>query len=82
MLENKTIANGPLIKKVPYYKDNEVTYSRAIKKESITQLKGVGSQLTLLSKVVEQIGDQIGLDTPEFAELKSLLESINTILSE
>lgn len=78
MIENKTIKNGALIKKnVPVYIENELKYGNAIKKENITSIKGVGSQLTLLAKVVEQIGNQVGLDSPEFTELKDLIAQIN-----
>lgn len=81
MLENKTIVNGPLIKKnVPHYTDDGATYSRAIKKENITKFKGIGSQLTLVATVIEQIGEQIGLDTSEFVELKEMLAKIKAEL--
>lgn len=81
MITNKTVVNGPLIKKnVPHYIADELQYSAATKKDNITKLKGIGSQLTLLATVVDQIGEQIGLDSAEFTELQDLLAKIKSEL--
>ncbi len=50
------------------------------KKEKIVKILDEGNQLTLLGTVLEQVGDSLGIDTPEFIELKSIYSSIRTEL--
>lgn len=53
----------------------------ANKKEAIINILSESDQLNMLATVLEQIGDAIGLDTPEFTAAKSYYASIKDVLN-
>ena len=53
----------------------------AEKKQAILDVISEGQQLTLLGLLVEQIGDEIGLMTPEFIQAKGIYSQIRAILN-
>ena len=58
------------------YKDTE-----ALKKDTIVTILSESDQMNLLALVVEQIGDAIGLDTPEFTYAKQEFAKIKAVLN-
>ena len=72
---------GVFNRKVKYVPDAIVEKS-AIKKEAIVTMITEGSQLTLLGTLVEQIGDKVGLDTPEFTQAKAIFNGIRNELNK
>jgi hypothetical protein len=83
MLETKIVQEGsnPLLNRAVEYKPNKVLGKKAKQKDEICNMISEGSQLTLLATIIEQIGEKVGLDTPEYTdEFKPKLERIKEIL--
>ncbi len=72
---------GVLIKKFKEYNPDPIVGSSAEKKETIvTQIMDEGDQLTLLATIVKQIGEKVGLDTPEFTYAKEIYANVTSVL--
>ena len=85
MIVNKSKAprKGVYQKPTPKYVPDDIVGKSAIKKDTIVNgILSEGNQLTLLGTLVEQIGDKIGLDTPEFAYAKAEFAKIKAVLNE
>lgn len=80
MIKETKITNGMRVQKKKTFIKDEVTNKTAVKKQEILDILSEGSQLTLLGTLVEQIGDSINLDTPEFTEAKALFAKIREVL--
>jgi len=79
----KMQGKGPLKRtEVPYYIKDETSGTSAKKKQEIVDLISEGNQITMLAIIVEQIGDKIELDTPEFIQMKELFAGIKDILAK
>ena len=73
---------NPLVMKESVYESDKIKDKSAKRKEAICSLITEGSQLTLLATIIEQMGDKIGLDTPEFKDqFKPTLDKIRSILN-
>ncbi len=68
------------MKKKEYIQDT-IKNKSAQKKDKIVQIIDEGDQLTLLAILIEQIGEKVGLDTPEFTQAKQVFSQIKGILS-
>jgi hypothetical protein len=79
----KMQGKGPLKRtEVPYYVKDEVKGKSAQKKQEIIDMISEGNQLTMLAVILEQIGDKVELDTPEFTQMKELFANIKTVLAK
>jgi mevalonate kinase len=78
----KTIDNSQLgySRRRDQYFTDPIYDDSSKKKENIVKILDEGNQLTLLGTVVEQIGDSLGINTPEFIKLKSIYSSIRNEL--
>jgi hypothetical protein len=84
MLVTKITQEGssPFVHKEIEYNPNKVLNKKAKQKDAICNMISEGSQLTLLATIIEQIGEKVGLDTPEYnEEFKPILEDIRLILT-
>jgi len=82
MLEVKKITKNNRVQKQTTYIKEKLTQKTAEKKQAILDIISEGTQLSLLGKIVEQLGDKAELDTPEFHLAKALFAQINTILEK
>lgn len=82
MLEAKPYQDGLRIRKEVKYVPDEIKDKTAKKKQEVLDLISTGSQLNMLALLIEQIGDAINLDTPEFQEAKATFAEIKRILSK
>lgn len=71
-----------LFGKTKVYTPDRIQNISAEKKQKILNIISEGSQLTLLGLLIEQLGDGLGLDTPEFLQAKEVFASIRGILDE
>ncbi|NOQ31521.1 MAG: hypothetical protein GQ570_10390 [Helicobacteraceae bacterium] len=62
--------------------NTKLTGLTAKKKMAILSLISDGSQMTLFATLLEQIGEKIGLDTPEFLEGKAKFAQVREILTD
>ena len=82
MLVETREERGMVVSKKFRYEPDPIVDKTAIKKENIIKLASLGTQLTLLGTLVEQIGVKIGLNTPEFTAAKALFASIKVELAK
>ena len=82
--ETITVGNDPrLATKSRKYIPNTITDQSALRKDKIVgSIISEGAQLSLLGTLVEQIGDKVGLDTPEFTYAKDIFEQIKAALGK
>ena len=81
--QTKAPRNGVYQKPTPKYEPDAIVGTSAIKKNNIvTEILSEGKQLTLLGTLVEQIGDKLGLDTPEFIYAKQEFNKIREELAK
>ena len=69
-----------LSKKVTYIPKTYVD-TEAVKKDTIVSNLSESDQMNLMATLVEQIGDLVMLDTPEFAYAKTKFAEIKTVLN-
>ena len=79
-LKQRIEKRGALYSKKTVYAEDEILNTSAQKKQAIVDMMDEGSQLTMLAIVVEQIGDAIALNTPEFTAAKAQLAEIKNVL--
>jgi len=82
MVKTTKQTQGMLVKKHHLYEQDRIEDISAVKKDEIVRLISEGSQLTLLGILIQQIGDKIELDTPEFTQAKEIFAKIQGILAE
>jgi len=81
MLVKEIINRGMVVEEKTKFVDNELTDKTAVKKQYILNIISLGSQLTLLATIVEQLGTKAGLKTPEFTIAKQKFAEIKTVLN-
>ena len=82
-LDIKQKHKGMIISNFVEFVGNSIVGKSAEKKDEIvSNILSEGAQLTLLAILVEQIGDSVGLDTPEFAYAKQEWLKIKNVLVE
>jgi len=81
MLEQKKISKNGIVKKEVKFIKEDLTQETAIKKQKILDIISEGSQLTLLGLLIEQIGEKIELDTPEYTYAKEVFVKIQEVLN-
>lgn len=82
MLVKETVVKGMVIEEKTKYIDGEITDKTAHKKQQIIDVISLGSQLTLLGVLIQQLGDKVGLNTPEFTLAKQKFSEIQAILKQ
>ena len=81
--QTKAPRNGVYQKSTPKYEPDAIVGNSAIKKDTIVNgILSEGAQLTLLGILVQQLGEKVGLDTPEFTYAKQEFAKIQAVLNE
>jgi len=81
MINTERTKKGAMYKTRKIYSPDIVQDASAVKKETIvTEILDEADQLNLLAVLVEQIGDSIGLATPEFIQAKVEFDKIRKVL--
>lgn len=79
--EVKKVKSPVLFSNKKIYVPDAVVDTKAVKKNTICTMIDEGSQLTMLAVLVEQLGDMVGLDTPEFTQAKQVFAGIKSVLA-
>ena len=82
-VKNADGSNSFLLEPVTYTKQLEVKKKSSAEKEIkiVSEVLDRDDQLNLMARIIEQIGDLIGLDTPEFQYAKIKFAQIEEVLS-
>jgi len=83
MIETKKEVRGMVISSKKTYIPEPIVGKSALKKnEIVTGILSEGSQLSLLATLVEQLGIQVGLSTPEFIYAQTEFAKIKAVLAK